>query len=336
MGESASERGASPLADGERPREARVRGLPSTTLSVEPPSPQPSPRLREGAGRTRRQAFVAAAHVLRAAGIETPELDARLLLCHAAGLTPEAYVASPDAPLNEDGGSRFDAMIARRLKGESVSRMFGVKEFYGRCFAVDIHTLDPRPDTETLIDAVLDALGREGRRDEKLRILDLGTGTGCILLTLLAELSLAQGVGSDVSAGALDVARRNARDTGVGDRASFVAGDWFEPIEGRFDIVVSNPPYIASAEIAGLSREVSYDPLLALDGGEDGLEAYRRIASGVARVLCPGGLVFLEIGETQGEAVLGLLRDAGLEIEAGRAIWADLAGRQRCVGVRFG
>jgi release factor glutamine methyltransferase len=295
--------------------------------------------LRHGAAqkvRTRRQAFAGAAGALRAAGKEMPELDARLLLCHAAGLNHEAYVASPDVPLSEDAASHFDAMIERRLKGEPVSRILGAKEFYGRSFAVDVHTLDPRPDTETLIEAVLDTLAREGRREEKLRILDLGTGTGCILLTLLAELPLAQGVGSDVSAGALDVARRNVRDVGVGDRASFVAGDWFKPIEGSFDIVVSNPPYIASAEIARLSREVGYDPLLALDGGEDGLEAYRRIASGVARVLCPGGLVFLEIGETQGEAVLGLLRDAGLEIEAGRSIWADLAGRQRCVGVRLG
>ena len=113
---------------------------------------------------------------------------------------------------------------------------------------------------------------------------------------------------------------------GIGDRARFVAGDWFAPIEGSFDIVVSNPPYIASAEIAGLSREVSYDPLLALDGGADGLQAYRRIASGVGRVLNPGGLVFLEIGETQGEAVLGLLRDSGLKIEAGQSVWADLGG----------
>ncbi len=144
---------------------------------------------------------------------------------------------SPDTRLNEDAASRFDAMIARRLEGEPVSRIIGTKEFYGRTFAIDRHTLDPRPDTETLIDAVLDTLRREGRLEEKLRILDLGTGTGCILLTLLAELPFARGVGSDVSAGALDIARRNARELGVGDRASFVAGDWFAPIEGSFDIV---------------------------------------------------------------------------------------------------
>jgi len=286
--------------------------------------------------RTRRQAFVAATSVLRAGGNEMPELDARLLLCHAARLTQETYVAASDRPLNEEAASRFDAMIARRLQGEPVSRIVGAKEFYGRTFAVDVHTLDPRPDTETLIDAVLDTLRCERRREEPLRILDLGTGTGCILLTLLAELPLARGIGSDASAGALEISRRNAEELGVGDRAGFVAGDWFEPIEGRFDIVVSNPPYIASAEIAGLSREVSYDPLLALDGGEDGLDAYRRIAAGLARHLNPGGMVFLEIDETQGGAVLGLLRGAGLRIEAGRSVWADLGGRQRCVGVRFG
>lgn len=286
--------------------------------------------------RMRRQAFVGATSAFRAARIETPELDARLLLCHAAGLTQEAFVAAPETPLSESAALRFDAMIARRLEGEPVSRIVGAKEFYGRTLAVDRHTLDPRADTETLIDAVLDTLGREGRRGERLRILDLGTGTGCILLTLLAELPHAEGVGSDASEGALATARRNARDLGVGDRASFVAGDWFEPIEARFDIVVSNPPYIVSAEIADLPREVGYDPLLALDGGEDGLDAYRRIASGVGRVLNPGGLVFLEIGETQAEAVLGLLRDSGLKIEAGRSVWTDLGGRRRCVGARLG
>jgi release factor glutamine methyltransferase len=286
--------------------------------------------------RSRRQAFVEAMSAFRAARIETPELDARLLLCRAAGLTQEAYVAAPETLLSEDAVSRFEAMIARRLEGEPVSRIVGAREFYGRTFALDRHTLDPRPDTETLIGAVLDTLGREGRRREKLRILDLGTGTGAILLTLLAELPLARGVGSDVSPGALEIARRNARDLGVADRASFVAGDWFEPIEGKFDIVVSNPPYIASAEIAGLPREVRYDPLLALDGGADGLQAYRRIASGVGRILNPGGLVFLEIGETQGETVLALLREAGLKIDAGRSVWTDLGGRQRSVGARFG
>ena len=286
--------------------------------------------------RMRRQAFVEATSAFRAARIETPELDARLLLCHAAGLTQEAFVAAPETPLSESAASRFDAMIARRLEGEPVSRIVGAKEFYGRTLAVDRHTLDPRADTETLIDAVLDTLGRGGRRGERLRILDLGTGTGCILLTLLAELPHAEGVGSDASEGALATARRNARDLGVGDRASFVAGDWFEPIEAKFDIVVSNPPYIVSAEIADLPREVGYDPLLALDGGEDGLDAYRRIASGVGRVLNPGGLVFLEIGETQAEAVLGLLRDSGLKIEAGRSVWTDLGGRRRCVGARLG
>jgi release factor glutamine methyltransferase len=286
--------------------------------------------------RTRRQAFAAAARLLRARGNEMPELDARLLLCHAAGLTQESYAAAPDTPLNEQIVSRFDAMIARRLQGEPVSRIVGAREFYGRCFNVDRHTLDPRPDTETLIDAVLDMLMREGRRGETLRILDLGTGTGCILLTLLAELPLARGIGSDASGRALKIARRNAEQLGIGDRVSFIAGDWFEPIEGRFDIIVSNPPYIASAEIAGLSREVSHDPLLALDGGEDGLEAYRRIAAGVACRLRPGGMIFLEVGEAQGEVVLELLHGAGLKIDVDELIWTDLAGRRRCVGVRFG
>ena len=163
---------SSPIPNGERSREARVRGLPKSTLSVDSPSPQRG----EGAARARRQAFVGAASALRDAAIETPELDARLLLCHAAGLTQEAYVASPDAPMSEDAASRFDAMIARRLKGEPYRGLLARRNFLaGHSLSINA-TLDPRPDTETLIDAVLSTLTREGRRDEKHRILDLGTG----------------------------------------------------------------------------------------------------------------------------------------------------------------
>jgi release factor glutamine methyltransferase len=334
MREVLAERMVSPHPHGERSREARVRGL--NPLKVVSPSPQPSRQGGEGAGCTLRQAFIEAAAALRAAGKETPELDARILLCHAAGVTQEAYVASPEALLAEDDSQRFRAMLARRLAGEPVSRITGAKEFYWHLFMLDRHTLDPRPDTETLIDAVLDMLTREGRRDEPLRILDLGTGTGCILLTLLAELPHATGVGSDKSDEALEVAQRNAVALDVARRARFVSGDWFEPIDGTFDVVVSNPPYIPTADIAGLAPEVRHDPRLALDGGVDGLDAYRKIVQGVRNVLAPEGVLFLEVGEGQAAAVLGLCKDAGLKTVLGGPLWTDLAGRERCVAGRFG
>ena len=192
---------------------------------------------------------VAAAKVLRRARLETPELDARVLLCHAAGLSHETYVAKADAPLAPEAASRFLAFIERRLKGEPVSRILGGREFFGRRFGIDADTLDPRPDTETLIEAALEKVERTRGRAAPLRILDLGTGSGAILVTLLAELPGATGAGTDISAAALRVAETNAEAHGVADRARFMVADWLEGVEGPFDLVVSNPPYIASAAI---------------------------------------------------------------------------------------
>jgi len=278
------------------------------------------------------QAHTAAARLLREARIAAPELDARLLLCHATGLSHEACVAALNDPFAPDAAARFGAFVERRLEGEPVSRIIGIREFYGRSFRIDASTLDPRPDTETLIEA---ALGFEDR-ETPLSILDLGTGSGCILVTLLAELPQASGVGVDVALGALELARANAQILGVGDRAAFLASDWLEAVEGSFDLVVANPPYLSAADMAGLSPEVrDHDPEPALDGGPDGLSAYRRIVPGLRKALRPGGFALFEIGPGQDHAVSPLLAEAGLDIGEGQHLWRDLAGRPRVVGARL-
>jgi release factor glutamine methyltransferase len=283
---------------------------------------------------TLNQAFVEAARVLRQGGIDTPELDARLLLCHAASLSHEAYIARSRDALPPGLSAMLDAAIARRLKHEPVSRIIGRREFYGRSFRVDRDVLDPRPDTETLIEAVLADVEARGLGAAPLRLLDLGTGTGCILITLLAELPNAQGIGSDKSEAALVLVADNARGLDVAPRVRFAAADWFAGIEGRFDLIVSNPPYLATGEIAGLPPDVAgYDPRLALDGGVDGLGAYRAIAKGAGRALTRQGRLFLEIGPTQADLVAEILRDTGLEPQN---LAHDLAGRPRVVAARAG
>ena len=281
---------------------------------------------------TLNQAFVGAAAVLREAGITTPELDARLLLCHAAGLSHEAYLAGAGGPVQPATLARFGTAIDRRLKREPVARITGTREFYGRGFTIAPPALDPRPDTETLIEAALAVVERRGWRDRTLSLLDLGTGTGCILVTLLAELPRAQGLGTDLSPSALALAAANAVRLGVGSRAAFMAADWLDGIAGKFDLVLSNPPYLASGEIAGLAPEVAaYDPMLALDGGPDGLDAYRRIAAGAPAVLAEGGRLLVEIGAGQAAQVSDIFRAAGLKLDPSQAIGRDLAGRPRVV-----
>lgn len=281
---------------------------------------------------TLNQAFVGAAAVLREAGIATPELDARLLLCHAAGLSHEAYVAGAGGPVQPATLARFGTAIDRRLKREPVARITGTREFYGRGFTIAPPALDPRPDTETLIEAALAVVERRGWRDRTLSLLDLGTGTGCILVTLLAELPRAQGLGTDLSPSALALAAANAVRLGVGSRAAFMAADWLDGIAGKFDLVLSNPPYLASGEISGLAPEVAaYDPMLALDGGPDGLDAYRRIAAGASAVLAEGGRLLVEIGAGQAAQVSDIFRAAGLKLDPSQAISRDLAGRPRVV-----
>ena len=290
------------------------------------------PMSEAASGLTLGGAFVAAASVLRQAGIGTPELDARLLVCHAAGLSHEAYIARTRVRLRPEIVASLDAVIARRLKREPVARIIGAREFYGRKFLVDPHALDPRPDTESLIEAALAAVERRGLNGSPLSLLDLGTGTGCVLITLLAELPHAHGIGTDMSRGALALAATNAERLGVAPRASFVAADWLDAIEGKFDLILSNPPYVASGEIAALEDDVAaYDPILALDGGPDGLDAYRRIAARAGEVLAEDGRLLVEIGATQAEAVAGIFHAAGLRLDGPAGIRQDLAGRPRVV-----
>ena len=276
-----------------------------------------------------------AAQILRDGGIDTAALDARALLKTATGLPLEALIVKGREPLGAPSGKRLDEYVARRLAGEPVSRIRGSREFYGRDFKIDPNTLDPRPDTETLVDAALGLARGEDLSGRDLRLLDLGTGSGCILLTLLAELPDATGTGTDINPGALAVAGHNAKALGVADRARFVAADWFEGLTGRYDLIVSNPPYIASAEIEALSPEVArHDPRAALDGGADGLDAYRRIAARAERFLAPDGVLLVEIGSTQAGSVAELFRAAGL-IVADDGVLTDLAGRPRCVCAKF-
>ena len=318
----------SPLPGGERSREARVRGI----QTFPDPSPQPSPLWGEGEGCSVRRAFIESARVLRQAGIDTPELDARLLLCHAAGLSHEAYVAKAGDKLQPATLARLITAIDRRLKREPVSRIIGTREFYGRLYDIGPEALDPRPETETLIEAVLALIDRRRWRDQSLKLLDLGTGTGCILITMLAELPRVTGIGTDLSPSALALAAANAMRLGVGSRAAFVAADWLDGIGGKYDLVLSNPPYLASGEIAGLAQEVAaYDPMLALDGGPDGLDAYRRIAARAPAVLAEGGRLLVEIGASQAAQVSGIVRAAGLKLDQDQAIGRDLAGRPRTV-----
>jgi release factor glutamine methyltransferase len=284
----------------------------------------------DASGLTFAKAFAKTAGVLRQAGIGSPELDARLLLCHAAGLTHEATIARAHGDLGRPAAARLEALIARRLEREPVSRILGLREFYGRAFLVDRHTLDPRPDTETLIEAAL--VDKRGLHNHPLKPLDLGTGTGCILITLLAELPEACGLGTDISTEALTVAAANAQRLGVAKRASFVSCDWLDGIDGKFDLIVSNPPYIPSSEIAALAEEVArHDPWSALDGGPDGLDAYRRIAASAGQVLAPNGRILVEIGCEQADAVVEIFNQAGLGLDGTRAVKRDLAGRPRVV-----
>jgi release factor glutamine methyltransferase len=270
-----------------------------------------------------RPLLARAAERLREAGCETPELDARLLLQAATGLTRETLILEPERRIGSDDVQRLAEFLQRRAQREPVSRILGEREFYGRPFRVTEATLDPRPDTETLIDAALAAM------PEGARLLDLGTGTGAIAVTLLAERPDATGVATDLSPEALAVARENAERAGVAKRLTLLQGSWFEPVSGVFDIIVSNPPYIPANDIAGLSPDVrNFDPMLALVGGTDGLDPYRAISACAARHLAAGGHVLVEIGAGQAKDVEAIFAEAGLGV-TGRH--RDLGGHPRCL-----
>lgn len=262
-----------------------------------------------------------AVRALAEKGVPDPARDARRLFDWAYGIGQGAPQAQTRDSPNDLTLEMFSIALARRARRQPVSQIVGTRAFWRFDFAVTPAVLDPRPETETLVAAALER--------PFVRVLDLGTGSGCILISLLADRRVAQGVGVDVSDAALEVARRNAAQLGVCDRAAFLRSDWFSAVTGRFDLIVSNPPYIAADEMAGLSPEVrDWEPHVALSPGGDGLDAYRAIAAGAGARLLAGGRIALEVGPTQATAVSALLAAAGF---ADIAVRRDLDGRDRVV-----
>jgi release factor glutamine methyltransferase len=275
---------------------------------------------------TVKMALAAATAQLSAAGISQARREARLFVAAALDWDAARVIAFPDVELPAEVSRRLQDMIARRSAREPVSRILGHREFWSLRFALSPDTLDPRPDSETLIEAALAALDD---RERAYRVLDFGTGGGCLLLSLLSELPNAVGTGIDLSEGALDTARRNAAALGFAGRARFVCANWGEGLSGDCDVILANPPYIASAELGRLMPEVArYEPRLALDGGVDGLRAYRMLAPEIARLLAPHGIAVVEVGAGQAADATAILVEAGLAL---RAVRHDLSGVDRCV-----
>jgi release factor glutamine methyltransferase len=274
---------------------------------------------------------------LAAAGVPTPRLDARLLIGDALGCEPAALALKSGDRLGDDAIARIDRLIARRALREPVARIRGVREFWSLPFKVSPATLDPRPDSETLVEAALAAVGD---RAAPVDVLDLGTGSGCLLLALLTELPQARGLGVDIDPEAVAMARDNAAALGLADRARFAVADWRSPTAawagpaaGGFACILSNPPYIPSQQIDHLAPEVArYEPRGALDGGNDGLDAYRSLGPVVRSLLAPSGAAVIEVGAGQADAAATLLATAGLSVlrRAG-----DLAGFDRALVVQL-
>jgi len=261
------------------------------------------------------------ASALAAAGIESARREARLLLAETAGLTREELLRDPGRIIDLP---RYDCLLARRAAREPLALILGHQEFWSLRFRVSPATLIPRADSETLIEAAL------ASRPSGIRtVLDLGTGTGCLLLAALTEYPAAFGIGTDRSPEAAQLAAQNARDLGLAGRSAILCADWAAPIGGRFDLILSNPPYIERASIPALMPEVArFEPASALDGGQDGLDAYRAITADLARLLEPGGVAVLELGAGQAAEVAGLARRAGFTRISTRK---DLAGIERAL-----
>lgn len=285
------------------------------------------------------------AAALRVAGVEQARRDARLLLAAAGETSVEQVFGYPERLLDPLARQRFDGFLQRRAAREPVSRVLGRREFWGLEFVLAPATLDPRPDSELLVETLIEELSAvpgpdavlgsgSGSDPGPVSILDLGTGSGCLLLAVLSALPNAWGLGLDLSPEAVAVARDNARRLGLADRACFAVGDWTAPIGGIWKAIVSNPPYIKESEISDLAPEVRlYEPQRALAGGPDGLAAYRSLAPGAAKLLAPDGLLALEVGADQAQAVAALLRASGFDKVATRC---DLAGIERCVLAKGG
>jgi release factor glutamine methyltransferase len=268
----------------------------------------------------------ALADSFRKAGIDSADVDARLLIAHALGIDRTELIANGTRALTTQETQAIDAFAARRLKHEPVARILGAKEFWSLMLDVTPAVLVPRPDTETVVEAALDFVVRGGLRMERLRILDIGTGSGALLLALLSELPNALGTGTDISTAALAVARANAERHGLSSRCTFVECDIANGLRGPFDLIVSNPPYVAHGDIATLAPEVrDYDPAIALDGGSDGLDGYRVIAADARRLLAPGGWLIVELGASQEGAVRALFTKAGLTVGKARNDLGEIA-----------
>jgi len=294
----------------------------------------PAPDAPEAAAPTLNEALRQAAARLRRAGIEQAGEDAHRLAAAVLGLTRAAILREPDRALVAEQVARLQRAIARRLLREPVSRIVGTRDFYGRGFCLSPATLDPRPDSETLIAAALELVREEGWLEAPLRVLDVGTGSGCLLVTLLLELPAATGVGTDISAGALAIARHNARSLGVEHRSRWIAADGLASIDGRFEVLLCNPPYIASAEIARLEPEVrDFDPHVALDGGGDGLSMFRCLAKGAGRLVAEGWII-LEVGDGQADAVTAMFAPLAGGLPGDVRLFRDVAGMRRCVALR--
>ncbi|WP_291848020.1 peptide chain release factor N(5)-glutamine methyltransferase [Bradyrhizobium sp.] len=291
-------------------------------------------RIDDLAGLTVEAARRLLAARLRSGAADCAELDARLLTGAALGLDLTGMISAAQRQLTPDEAACLEGFARRRLAGEPVARILGEKEFWGLPLRLSPATLVPRPDTEAVVELALELRRADRPPDRPLRIADIGTGTGAILLALLSERRQAVGIGTDISAAALRTAKTNAARLGLAGRASFIACDYAAALAGRFDLIVSNPPYVRSADIAGLATEVrDHDPHRALDGGSDGLDAYRVIAPEAVRLLAPGGVLVVEVGQGQRADVEGLMTKAGLMLHdtakpdlAG--IWRAVAGRK--------
>lgn len=267
-----------------------------------------------------------AARRLDAAGVPESRSDARLLVGHALGVAAEAVLGHPEHAITRGQAERISTLVELRAERRPVARILGVREFWSLPFKVSARTLDPRPDSETVVEAALSVV-RD--RHAPLRLLDLGTGTGCLLVALLSELPRARGVGVDICPEACAIARANAAALGLARRASFVAGDWGRGLCGLFDLIVANPPYVPEGGIDELEPEVSmFEPRRSLSGGANGLACYRALAPDLARLLAPAGKAVLEVGDGQASAVRAIVTGQGLAWAASRR---DLAGRERCL-----
>jgi release factor glutamine methyltransferase len=270
-----------------------------------------------------------------AAGIDDAALDARWLVADAVAMSSAELLVRSEQPLTAEQIAQLDAYRLRRLACEPVSRIIGKRHFFGRSFRITSATLDPRPESETLVEAVLQLVREEGWTEAPLAIVDVGTGSGCLLLALLAELPNATGLGTDISGAALAAAQDNARRLGLATRAQWLEADLVDSLQGPFHILVANPPYIRSGEIRSLAPEVrDYDPAGALDGGMDGLSFYRRLAPEIQRLIPDGWAVF-EVGHDQAGAVRDLLCDKQIgQAAIAVRMFRDLEGRQRCVAAK--